>query len=724
MELYKQGCLSKYITPKPYVYKKQSYDNNIFCFDIETSSAWINDNLEIIPFKKEIKSKEYNRYVPLSLVYIWQFSINDNVLYGRYLEDFATLIDELETLVERPTIWIHNASYEFQFLLNIFKFDKVFARKAHKVIYADRGNVRFRCSYFLTRLSLADWAADTGKVKKLVGSLDYNRIRTPNSRMTVQELLYCEYDCLCMYYGLLKFVEKYTYIENIPLTQTGEVRRAVKKMYQYDYNWHNRMTQLIPKSLDEYMFMKAAFQGGYTHGNYLYANRTVYDVKSKDISSSYPTVMICEKFPMSAWTYVRPYELDKYRNEKYSLLLDVTLYDVKPKMSFTYISTSKCYDYDKDENGNATWKTDNGRLLKGKWVSMKITNVDLDIIEKCYDIGKIKYNKILKSVNDYLPRKFIAFILELYANKTTLKDVIGKEAIYMAAKQMLNSLYGMMVTDLIPSDYDFIDYKWQKTTTEVNEALDELRCKPWKNFTAYQHGIFITAYARRNLWKIITQISDDIVYVDTDSVKYVGEHEDIFEQYNKDIIEKIKLAMDELKLNFEATHPKTPKGKEKQIGIFDTEKPYYKFRTLGAKRYCYVYYPSENRISHRNIKARGKAFKSARYDYGIHVTVSGVSKKKGGRQLKSIEQFTPNLVFDTDHSGKMTFKYLSDMPAVIWQDGKEDEYISHQKFGINALPSTYSMSLSNDYSTLLLFGLQDYLKVSTSKRSKQNGIVK
>lgn len=697
MQKYVKGCLKDLITPQPYEYKRQVYDNNIFCFDIETTSGWINNDLQIIPFNKRIPKDEYKKYIPLSLVYIWQFSINDTVLYGRYLEDFKYLVDELEEIVECPTIWVHNLSYEFQFLLNIFKFDKVFARKAHKVIYADYNSVRFRCSYFLTRLSLANWAKETGKIEKLVGNLDYNVIRTPKTPMTQKELDYCVNDVLAMYFGLLKYREKYGNIEHIPLTQTGEVRRVVKEIYKNNYGWHQKMTKLLPKDAEEYAFLKAAFQGGYTHANYIHAGKIVYDVKSKDISSSYPTVMLCEKFPMSPWVFTRPFEIDKYRNDDYSLLLDVTLYDIKPKKSMTYISTSKCYDYDKkvvNKKLKPAWKTDNGRLLSCKWVSMKITNIDLDIIEQCYDIGKIKFNKILRSKNDYLPREFIAFILELYANKTSYKDVIGKEAIYLAAKQMLNSLYGMMVTDIVPSDYDYdSDKGWTKASPTITDALDELHNKPYKNFTAYQHGVWITAYARRNLWKIILQMSDDVVYVDTDSVKYIGEHEELFNKYNEEIVNKLKLSMSKFEFRFEATHPKTPKGKEKQIGIYDTERPYYKFITLGAKRYAFQH----------------------EIDSDIEITVSGVNPKVGATQLMNLCEFNEKLIFDTDHTKKLLFTYCSDMPPVIWQDGKEDEYISHYKYGINSQPTTYGMSLNDEYRNLLMYALQNYLGVSTLK---------
>lgn len=702
MKLYEYGDLKRVISPKPYSTRKGEFDNNIFCFDIEVTSAWYTPERKIIPFDKTKGKKYWKNCVPLSLVYIWQFGVNDIVFYGRYLDDFSILLNELRECVVNPTIWVHNLSYEFQFLLNITDINEVFARKPHKPMYVDIEGIRFRCSYFLTRLSLANWGKEVGIVEKAVGKLDYSLIRTPKTHLTDENLDYCERDILVMYHGLKEYLKKYTFIERIPLTQTGEVRRVIKDKYKYNNNYHRKMTKLLPRNAKEYTFMKDCYSGGYTHANYIHANMVHTRVKSKDISSSYPTVMICEKFPMSKWAHVPEWKLADYRhNDKYSLLLDITLYDVKPKCSMTYISASKCYDKGKPiRKGNKTVydiKTDNGRILTAKQISLRCTNIDLDIIEKCYTFKKIKYNKILYSVNDYLDAEYVRYVLELYGNKTSYKDVEGKEAIYTTSKQFINSLYGMMVTDIVNDNCSFIDDMWKTNKADIEDRLDELRSQEWKNFLAYQHGIFIAAYARRNLWDVILQIDKDVLYVDTDSVKYIGDHEDVFDRYNKQIVEKIKVSTSKLNIPFALTHPKTPdkiengkvvkKGVEKQIGIYETEKPYYEFITLGAKRYAYKYSP----------------------DGDVHITVSGVNKIEGAKALKDIHDFRPDFVFDTDYTKKLIFTYLNDMPPILWKKGDYDEYISHQRYGINALPTTYSMSLSDEYTDLLLRGLQNYM---------------
>lgn len=690
MVRYEYGILKDLVTPMPYTYKKELCDNNIFTFDIETSSAWLNNENELLSYKEIKKRLDGNptlikKYIkkckPYSLCYIWQFGVNDHVLYGRELDDFALLCAELKSLITNPTIWVHNLAYEYQFLLNIFKVNDIFARDSHKPIYAIMDDIKFRCSYFLTRLSLAKWAESTGKVEKKVGDLDYNIVRTPKTHLTEKELGYCEYDILCMYYGLCDYKRKYNTIENIPLTQTGEVRRVVKNMYKDDVNYHYKMTDLLPKNEEEYKFLRKTFAGGYTHANYLFVKRVIKQVKSKDISSSYPFVMIAEKFPMSKWFFIRPYEVDKYLNPEYSLIMDVTFYGLETKGFMTYISLSKCIDIVMSKND----QIDNGRIVSAQKIRMQITNVDYEIITKAYHIRKIRYNKIYGAINKYLDVRYIRYILDLYNAKTSKKGV--DEELYLQSKQFINSLYGMMVSDLVNDNFTFINDKWINTRVSIAETLDDLRHKPYKNFLAYQHGVWVTAYARRNLWDIILQIDHDVVYVDTDSVKYVGDHDNVFDDYNKRAYAKLEQTLKQHLIPLNVATPTDPKGITHIIGQYENEKPYCEFITLGAKRY---------------------AFKHKRSD-PIQITVSGVNKDKGAKALNDLVEFDDNFIFDDEYTGKLIFKYLSDMQPCTWNKGQSDEYESRYRYGINSQPTTYKMSLADDYIDLIETQLQHYL---------------
>lgn len=697
---YIKGILSKYITPKTYKNKRTNCDNNIFCLDMEVTSSWLTDTGEVIGFNPYLfpTFKEtfnfYNKVcTPLSLVYIWQFGVNDKVFYGRKLEDLKKCIEEMQSLVNGiPTIWIHNAGYEYQFLLNIHKIKEVFARQAHKPIYWVSEylgcDVKFRCSYFLTRLSLANWAKLTkGKIKKLEGDLDYLKMRTPYTVLTDKEMAYCENDILCMYWGLQYYMDMYKYVEKIPLTQTGEVRVTIKDVYKDDYKYHQDMTNLLPRNETEYNMLKAAFQGGYTHANYLNADMILRNVHSRDISSSYPYAMVIEKYPMEKWRAINPMNIDKYWNVErdYSLIIDVTFYGIESINYNTYISSSKCYY---KEN----YALDNGRVLYAKRLSMIITQLDYEIILKTYSIKKTKLNKVIVSRNAYLDKKMVETVLSFYNNKTVYKDVDGMESIYMASKQKNNSIYGMEVTDIVPKGVTYgSDNMWHAEPHTFDEIVAELRQKPYKNFNAYQHGVFVATYARYNVWQPIIEINKDIVYVDTDSTKYLHDYEWWFENYNNGVMERIRKSLRERGIDENLAFPKNPKGEIVPLGIFSKEPTYKQFITLGAKRYAYTY---EN-----DLKEDGTP--------NIHITVSGV-KKSAASQLKSLKDFNEKLVFDTEHTGKLLFKYSTNQPKVTFCKGRYDEFTSDYKFGINAMPTTYSMSMLEEYKHLIRMHLYSF----------------
>lgn len=140
--------------------QKKLYDNTIYTFDIETSSYIILDE-KIIPAIKylELNKDEQERAIFQSVMYIWQFGINDSVYYGRTweeLEKFISFIDETIGKKIQKYIFVHNLSYEFQFLRNQFEFDSVFSRKSRKVIKCNlkKYNFELRCSYYMSNSSL------------------------------------------------------------------------------------------------------------------------------------------------------------------------------------------------------------------------------------------------------------------------------------------------------------------------------------------------------------------------------------------------------------------------------------------------------------------------------------------------------------------------------------------------------------------------------------------
>lgn len=666
-------------TKRSYTKKKgdeiHKYCNDILTFDIEVTSAWLEDG-KVIGYRKGKDAEYWNSLEPLALCYIWQFSFNEKVYYGRELRDFEKVLSDLPTDCE-IIIWVHNLAYEFHFLNNFLEWKNVFAKTPHKPMKCTPKkypNIEFRCSYMLTRLSLDSWGKQIGFNKKM-GYLDYEKIRTPLTELTEKELEYCEYDCLVLYHGIEVYRKRYGNIRDIPLTQTGTVRRVVKDKLTSDPNYVKFIKKLVPRTPREYKMLMDLFAGGYTHANRSYSGNVIYGyIEHYDFASSYPSVMVCEKYPNTNWIFCpdKDFPTDE-QMEQYAYILTIGFEDIECNTLNTYIQGSKCKVRD------AIY--DNGRVYKAKQLIMTMTEQDWLTIRETYKWKSAKILKKYSSEKDYLPKEFIEYILELYSNKTTLKDVEGMEDLYMQSKQYINSLFGMSVTAIVQPEIKFDGINW--TVSELNEVsiskrLDTLRSwrpREKRYFLSYSWGCWITSYARRNLWRCIIDCDAKCLYCDTDSIFVLGKHD--FSWYNKDINRKMHKVCEKLDIDFSRTRPKTPKGIEKPLGIFTPEEPCSEFITLGAKRYV------ERRIS----------------DGKLHLTVSGINKEAVELLNNDISNFRDGFNFDMDADcvDKRLLTYINGMSEVIYPDG----YYSTYTQGINMRRTGYLLSLSTEYKDFL-----------------------
>ncbi len=292
---------SEMTLPEPIIYKnkKRLYDDNIFTFDIETISLFkINNEWRSFDYTKPPNYYRENDIKKACVPYIWQFGVNDCVYYGREFYDFAQVLKELSDSTVTKFIYIHNASYEIQFLIDIFQdnnwtVSEMCARNVRQPIQfkIKELNIVFRCSYMLTNLSLEKSAKKYTNINKAVGDLDYNTVHSPLSKLSEKELNYAELDIKTLYEIIRYFRDNetngYKHIQNIPLTQTGEVRRALKN--ELDYYYFKRQWEIVPNE-KMYCYLISAFQGGITHANALYSNQILHNVWSYDEASAYPFV--------------------------------------------------------------------------------------------------------------------------------------------------------------------------------------------------------------------------------------------------------------------------------------------------------------------------------------------------------------------------------------------------------------------------------------------------
>lgn len=651
------------------------YDN-IFCFDTETTSAFITPEGKIIPYDYTLTEVFYTKCEKIGFMYIWMFSVDDTVYYGRTWQELTYFMQELNKILpEHKIVYVHNLSFDWQGLRNaIPEWDSVFCRNKRKVLTADVGSYHFRCSYFLTNMSLDQWAKQKKlPVTKAKGQLDYNKIRTPLTELTPEELDYCERDLLVMYHGLLQYRERYKHVHSIPLTQTGEVRVDCAREMKTEYWYRKRQAGLMPKNLKDYNYLMSAFFGGDTHANYIHADQILHHVKAADISSDYPWQMISKKYPQTNFVDIRS-GLDRFRNDdRHSFIVTFEVYNFESKYFNTFLSRSRC----RDIKGAVC---DNGRVLSASYALITFTNIDFELFLRCYEYQELKIIRASVAMNNYLNPKYCRYVLSLYKDKTTLKGIEEAEAEYQWKKQLLNGLYGDCVTRDFSVNIVFNGETFESIPpTEESYYQDYIKKQKRKDrlYKSANIGIFVTAYARKMLWDIILQLDHQVVYFDTDSVKYLGNDHGIISGANIVTMLQYDKIAERLGVDPADLAPEDKNGKPWPIGVFAPEPKlptgYTDFKTCGSKKYALVDAPGDP----------------------IEITISGVPKKNS-IYLSSVDDLRDELVFTPEQCGKSISFYCDDQPEV-----EIDGWKMTDKYGICLQPTGHTVGLTLEYMLLL-----------------------
>ena len=662
--------------------KGKKIDNNIYSFDIETTSYLkFNGKIYNASSYENFNKKEKEQVEYYSIMYIWMFSINDVVYYGRTWEELKEFWELLaNNIPEKKIVFIHNLSYEFQFLRSQFDFRDVFARNKRKVMKAfiPYYNIEFHCTYFMTNIGL-EKLAETFKlpIKKLVGNLDYDKLRCPLTKLTKKELLYCENDCLVIYHYIKLELENYLRVDKIPITSTGKVRRELQELVYKDIGYRRNMRKSINTNPHIYNLLIEAFQGGYTHANWIYADEVLENVDSYDFTSSYSYVMTAYKYPMSEFVKddVKSVK-DMYR--LYAYLLVVRFKNLKCKYFNNFISASKCRYI-------RAGKYDNGRIMQADEIEIVLTDIDFKFILETYNC-EYEILESYSALYKYLPKLLINFILDKYVKKTELKGIESEEVNYNRIKAMFNSIYGMSVTNTIRNDVIYDNEKgWYEEELTNEKIIELLENEKKKGFLSFSTGVWVTAYARNNLLSNLIKLDKYQVYADTDSLKLInGYDKKIIKDYNKKVIERIKYVSEILKIPIDKYQPKDIKGIKHILGVFECETKkgdlftYKKFITQGAKKYAVEDF-------------KGK----------IKITVAGVPKKNGANCLKKLEDFKDNLVFKSSITKKQTLIYLDEQNQNELLDYQGNSYLNTDKTGCCLVPCTYVLGKAIDYANLI-----------------------
>ena len=661
-------------------------------FDIETSNV----TLEIPRRTKSGRASKIKDTKHMAFMYHWQIALASDdtahVFMGRYWSEFERLMQLLTVhykldFNKRIICWIANTSFEFAFISHRFEWDPddLFAREERHPMKFRTNGWEFHEALTISGGSLAQLAKDYTTTQKLKGDLDYDIFRSGKTPLTQEEKSYCINDVV-----ILSEWSKYifdTYIipdRKIPLTKTGLLRAECRAelMRMLGPDGARQYMQLIREafpSQDVYEFwFRYFFRGGYVHSNILMTGVTIKRVKGYDRTSSYPAEMLLKlnRYPIT------PFKAEEFSEEALKnkcCIMVVRFKNIRRRWSHSVESKSKAIELEHSKEYPIV--IDNGRIAQAGTLTVMLNELDYEVYNRFYIWDDIEVLSFETSECGPLPIFIRKVLAKYYKQKATLKKSGKSDTVeYVISKQKVNSFFGMMVTRIELDKIIYEGDEWKILEKEL-DFEDEIKSQ----FLLPQWGIWVTSLARYELLIPAADITEKIgdgrnkngagvVYDDTDSIKVydpTGEAEKIIEEYNRKQAELIKAA-----------GLKDPAFND--LGMYDHEGTYDRFKTLGAKRYLTE--------EHGKIKA----------------TIAGLPKASilnvEGDPFEAFD--ADGMLIDAEISLKNGISYIDEPTTYTAPDGEVMSELS----SAGIFDMSFKMNLDKIYYSLVLDGLTEKIR--------------
>lgn len=629
-------------------------------------------NIKLCAFDTEASSVNDYRGI-YSVLYHWELLIldvdykiidKDNIdrcttrIRGREVKSLYIELDKMLSDRYVYRIAVHNLSYDYMFLRKWIKdldFEvNICARNTTRLLSVKVGNkwnpkIVFFDTLAIFGYSLSRLGCNLGYEKS---KIDYTESLSPKSVLSDGNMYYNDRDVDILMLGICKsLLTRYgVSLEDLGikvLTKTGIVRLQDKidpnvgmletktsngktyTLYELDrmQAYRHKLDERDYKSWRSYSDtmtsdIKGCYSGGINLSNVHCLGKLLHNVKSYDLRSAYPGIMIEYKIPTN------PIAIDNPRD--YNYLLERHMPDVchvlsletgfwKGLLKFTNISIdTDWYEYVGDttisESIVAQYDNNEGLVYcNGIFFHadvLYITCINSMFYEFClqYQWEKVEFIELTvylgnERISDYTCLRTVKRYNEKYYcknyNEINLKMMYDKNYIsederealkgdftdewfddfVLMHKANLNSLYGIMVTDQYKTDYTFDDH----CLLIENGVCDITR----NNIVFREAGVLVSMFNRYKMAYAIRLLVDKgvhVIYSDTDSIK-VATDLDV-----KNVFVDLEASIRELNYStlmyLQEKYGIDDECGLSDIGIFDYDGSYDDFVTMGHKKYA------------------------------------------------------------------------------------------------------------------------------------------
>lgn len=376
-------------------------------------------------YTADFETTGVNYYVDNGCTKVWLWAVCDstteNVKIGNTIEEF---FEYCKSNLNKSLIYFHNLKFDGSFIVNWlldneFKYEPKLTTsmtKSFNTLITQDG------AWYQIEINFTDKKRVTIQDSLKIIPLPIKTIAKAFSLPILKEVI--DYD------KYIRNPETESYI-------TNDVRIACKGLKFFKENGFNKMTigsnaynnfneeyphiqEMLP-TLDKDFLVKwrRAYRGGRSQVNPKYASKVLHNVRRYDINSMYPYIMSRKPLP-----YGNPVKINKRNSYKFEL------YEVEIgfKLKKGHLPTLL-------KNGSIGKTSDTYYIETESIENILISNIDLELLEKHYDIYSIEFIEMwgFKTCSSMF-REWIDKHYELKSN--------SEGGIKLVHKLMINNLYG------------------------------------------------------------------------------------------------------------------------------------------------------------------------------------------------------------------------------------------------------------------------------------------
>ena len=458
---------------------------------------------------------------------------NKTNVWGIFLEQIISRYPSIKKgKTKYARVYIHNLKFdaralEYYIINHINDFSNVECIVNNGIYYQISFNYKDHVFKFVDSLKLLTMplskVAKIVEMKKQTQDATYDWFDLKNERVKVKkELRYLAYDVLILQHGI-EFIKNTTGTK--ALTAAGYAIKDLKKQlkdddYQHDRDYHDRIFN-TGFTFEQDTYIRRAYYGGETlvlpdKENYIHGLGF-----SADCNSMYPAAMLrnypdpTSLFSLTASECKNWFDTFRYDPSEQSFaIFQIEVFNLKLKKGGIPFYPKKVARF-----GQTQAITDISDIIDTDMQSSYIatlSNIDLDMVLNEYDIDFKFIDGIASS--RYLITPFKSFVDKHAKDKIKAKREHNEELKHIA-KLSLNSSYGKLAERFHEEEEQLIeDENGDPIYIKVNNDEE------WKQKGNILLAVFVTAYARRNLYEQCQNINScsftELNYVDTDSVHF------------------------------------------------------------------------------------------------------------------------------------------------------------------------------------------------------------